>query len=80
MRKALLMLFGLKKHDLCFLVTLSILVSMLCCRISGDGVIIEAINVRQVVEAKGAFWYSLEASEVSQSEKSIVDAFWIEKA
>ena len=29
---------------------------------------------------KGAFWYSLEASEVSQSEKSIVDAFWIEKA
>ena len=30
--------------------------------------------------SKGAFWYSLEASEVSQSEKSIVDAFWIEKA
>ena len=35
---------------------------------------------RQVVGTKGAFWYSLEASEVSQSEKSIVDAFWIEKA
>ena len=29
---------------------------------------------------KAAFRYSLEASEVSQSEKSIVDAFWIEKA
>ena len=28
----------------------------------------------------GAFSYSLEASEVSQSEKSIVDASWIEKA
>ena len=40
----------------------------------------EVINVREVVGAKGAFWYSLEASEVNQSEKSIVDAFWIEKA
>ena len=40
------------------------------------------------MELKGAFWYSLEASEVSQSEKSIVDGLkkhfsyidWGEKA
>ena len=52
MRKALLMLFGLKKHDLCFLVTLS--------RI-GEYVVLWilemsyywAINVRQVVGDKG---------------------------
>ena len=39
-----------------------------------------SINVRQMVGEDGGVWYSLEASEVSQSEKSIVDAFWIEKA
>ena len=53
--------------------------SMLSCRIL-EMSYYEVIYVRQVVGAKGAFWYSLEASEVSQSEKSIVDAFWIEKA
>ena len=53
--------------------------SMLCCRIV-ERSYYWSINVRQVVGTKGAFWYSLEASEVSQSEKSIVDAFWIEKA
>ena len=31
------------------------------------------------LELMGAFWYNLGTSEVSQSEKSIVDAFWIEK-
>ena len=53
--------------------------SMFCCRIL-ERDFYEVINVREVVGAKGAFWYSLEASEVSQSEKSIVDAFWIEEA
>ena len=53
--------------------------SMLSCRIL-EMSYYWSINVRQVVEEEGAFWYSLEASEVSQSEKSIVDAFWIEKA
>ena len=51
MRKALLMLFGWNKHDLCFLVTLS-RICMLSCRIL-DMSFFEVINVREVVGAWG---------------------------
>ena len=75
MRKALLMLFGLKKHDLCFLVTLSRIGEYVVLWDSGDELLLG-----HKYEANGGryrlrFGTGLEASEVSQSEKSIVAAF-----